>query len=123
MATTQSVTKVEIRYVPAEKIGTVFGQVLMNDRSGYLKPEEMDLVDMPGLDHTKRPANHPKNLETIYKHYQSIDGTEDERTKQLKSRSMSYGDCIVIQGKAYYVASEGFVYIDDDDKVQPVNSE
>jgi hypothetical protein len=122
MATTQNVTKVEIRYVPAEKIGVVFGQVLTGSRDGFLPPEQMELVDMPGLDHTKRAANHPKNLETIYKHYQSIDGTEDERTKQLKSRSMSYGDCIVIQGKAYYVAAEGFVTIEGDEVV-PVTTD
>lgn len=120
MATTTNVTKVEIRYVPNDKIGEVFSKALLGQRDGFLKPEEMELQDMPGLDHNKRKANHPKNLETIYKHYQVIDGTEDERTKQLKVRSMSYGDAIVINNVAYYVAADGFVTINDKDEVVEV---
>lgn len=122
MASTANITKVEIRYVPDAKIGEVFGKVMLGDPAGFLSPEDMELQDMPGLDHSKRPANHPKNLETIYKHYQSIDGDDKERPTQLKVRSMSLGDCIVIHGVAYYVASDGFVTVENGE-VTPVAAE
>jgi hypothetical protein len=122
MATTANITKVEIRYVPDAKVGEVFGKAMLGSADGFLPPEDMELQDMPGLDHSKRPANHPKNLETIYKHYQAIDGDEKERTTQLKVRSMSMGDCIVIDGKAYYVAAEGFVTVENGE-VKPVSIE
>ena len=120
MATTTNVTKCEIRYVPANLIGEVFGKAQLGIRDAYLKPEDMELIDMPGLDHSKRAANHPKNLETIFKHYQSIDGDDKERTTQLKMRSMTVGDAIVVSGTAYYVAPDGFVTIVDDEIVPVV---
>lgn len=122
VASTASITKIEVRYVPDSLIGEVFGKVMTGNPEGFLAPEEMELQDMPGLDHSKRPANHPKNLETVYKHYQAIDGDDKERTTQLKVRSMSLGDCIVIQGKAYYVASEGFVTVENGE-VAPVTAD
>jgi hypothetical protein len=119
MASTTGITKIEIRYVGDTRVGEVYGKVLTGDPSGFLPPEEMELQDMPGLEHNKRPANHPKNLETIYKHYQAIDGEDKERTTQLKVRSMSLGDCIVISGVAYYVAADGFVTVENGE-VKPV---
>lgn len=122
MSSTTNITKVEIRYVPAEKLGEMYAKAMLGLREGFLDPSTMELQDVPGFDHAKREANHPKNLETIYKHYQVIDGADDERPAQLKIRSMSYGDCIIIDGKPYYVASEGFVTIENDEVV-PVTVE
>lgn len=125
-ANTTNLTKVEIRYVPDEKLGAVYFKAQMGEREGFLSPADMRLTDVPGLDHTKRAVNHPKNLETIFKHYQDIDGTPDERCAQLKVRSMTVGDCIVdlTDNTAYYVTSKdvaesGFVVIKDD-KIVPV---
>lgn len=120
MASTANITKVEIRYVPDAKVGEVYGKAMLGLAEGFLPPEELELQDMPGLDHSKRPANHPKNLETIYKHYQAIDGDDKERTTQLKVRSMSLGDAIVIDGTAYYVAEDGFVTVENGE-VKPVS--
>lgn len=122
MATTANITKLEIRYVSDARVGEVYGKVLTGDPTGFLPPEEMDLQDMPGLDHSKRPANHPKNLETIYKHYQVIDGDTNDRTAQLKVRPMTLGDCIVVNGVAYYVAEDGFVTVENGE-VKPVTAE
>lgn len=123
MTTTTNITKIEIRYVPADKIGEVYMKAQLGLRDGYLKPEDMDLQDMPGLDHSKRPANHPKNLETIRRAYQKIDEKdENERPTMLKVRSMTVGDCIVIQNVAYYVSPSGFVTINDKDEVVPVDA-
>lgn len=111
MATTtkkQNIVKVEVRYVPAAKIGQVFMKAQMGLAEGYLAYKDMDLVDMPGFEQSRRASNHPKNLETIYKHYQSIDGANDERCTQLKVRSMTVGDALVIEGVAYYVAPTDF---------------
>lgn len=119
MASTANITKAEIRYVPDAKVGEIYGKAMLGLPEGFLPPDQLELQDMPGLDHSKRPANHPKNLETIYKHYQTIDGDDKERTTQLKVRSMSLGDCIVIQGTAYYVAEDGFVTVENGE-VKPV---
>jgi stage V sporulation protein SpoVS len=127
MATTakkSNVVKVEVRYVPATKIGEVFMKAQMGLVDGFLNPSDMDLVDMPGFEVSRRASNHPKNLETIYKHYQAIDGTPDERCTQLKVRSMTVGDCLVIEGTAYYVApNEGFVTKDGSQLVPVTASE
>lgn len=113
MATTKTnLVKVEIRYVPAAQIGAVFLKAQLGNPDAFMDPDKMELIDMPGFNATRRAASHPKNLETIYKHYQNIDGTADERTTQLKSRSMTVGDAIVVNGRAFYVAAAGFVYKD-----------
>lgn len=122
MPTTANITKIEIRYVPDNKVGEIYGKAMLGLPEGFLPPEDMELQDMPGLDHSKRPANHPKNLETVYKHYQTIDGDEKERPTQLKVRSMTIGDCVVIDKVAYYVGAEGFVTVTDG-VVTPVNTE
>jgi hypothetical protein len=120
MATTakkSSIVKVEVRYVPAARLGQVFLKAQLGQADGFLDPKDMELVDMPGFEMMRRASNHPKNLETIYKHYQTIDGTPDERCTQLKVRSMTVGDCLVIEGTAYYVATDGFVTKDGDQLV------
>lgn len=100
-----AVTRFEIRYVPANQLGKLYMKANNSDPSAFLPPNELDVIDMPGMNNTKRPITHPKNLMTIYKMYQVIDGTDDERTAQIKARSMTLGDAIVIKGKAYYVAN------------------
>ena len=122
-STNKNLTKVEIRYVPAAKIGEVFMKATLGLAEAFLPPNEMDLVDMPGMNATRRAANHPKNLETIYKHFQTISGSSDERPSQLKVRSMATGDAIVIDGTAYYVASSGFVTKAKDGTLVPVTEE
>ena len=121
--TGKSLTKVEIRYVPADKIGEVFMKANLGQADGFLPYNEMDLIDMPGMNATRRAPNHPRNLETIYKHYQTISGDSTERPTQLKVRSMAVGDAIVINGTAYYVAPEGFVTRAKDGSVNPVTEE
>lgn len=122
-ASTKNVTKVEIRYVPADKIGEVFMKASLGMAEGFLPYKEMDLIDMPGMNATKRAPNHPKNLETIYKHYQTYSGDKTERPTQLKQRSMAAGDCIVINGVAYYVAANGFVKRNADGSIEEVTAE
>lgn len=122
-STAKNLTKVEIRYVPAAKIGEVFLKATLGDESAFMPPKEMDLIDMPGMNATRRSPNHPKNLETIYKHYQAISGDNSERPAQLKVRSMATGDCIVIEGTAYYVAAQGFVTKAKDGSLVPVTEE
>lgn len=108
--TESKVIKVEVYYIPDEKLGEIWIKAHMGDVSGFLDVSELKLVDQPGFRrHTDRANHHPRNLETIYKHYQAIDGSNHERTSQLKVRSMSVGDAIVVDGETYYVASEGFV--------------
>lgn len=119
----ETMYKVEIRYVPAAKLGQVFMQAQLGQPDAFLPPAELDLVDMPGLAASRRPPSHPKNLETIYKHFQRIDDTGDERTHQLHVRSMSVGDAIVIKGRAYYVTSEGFAFKDDAGNLVPVTED
>jgi hypothetical protein len=65
---------------------------------GFLPYKEMDLIDMPGMNASRREPSHPRNLETIYKHYQTVSGDSTERPTQLKVRSMAIGDAIVIDG-------------------------
>jgi hypothetical protein len=63
---------------------------------------------------TNRPSGHPRVLESVYSSYQRIDGdVKTERVEQLKRRSMSVGDAIVIEGETYYVANLGFIKIED----------
>lgn len=119
-ATSKSLTKVEIRYVPPAKIGEVYVKALLGQPEAFLPYKEMDLIDMPGMNATRRAPNDPKNLETIYKHFQTIKGTPDERPTQLKCRSMTTGDAIVINGVAYYVANQGFVTKAKDGSLVPV---
>lgn len=120
-AAKQNTTKAEIRYVPDAKIGEVWVKAQMGQVEGFLDPAEMDLIDMPGFVAQRRSASHPRNLETIYNYYQKIDGAPEERTEQLKVRSMSTGDAIVIDGTAYYVTAKGFVTVVDG-KVIPVEA-
>lgn len=105
----QNTIKAEIRYVPEAEIGKIWAKAQMGDADGFLDPDKMDLVDAPGFVAQRRAANHPRNLETIYNYYQKIDGAPEERTEQLKVRSMTTGDAIVLDGVAYYVTAKGFV--------------
>lgn len=120
---TKNVTKVEIRYVPPAKIGEVFMKASLGMADGFMPYKEMDLIDMPGMNATKRSPSHPKNLETIYKHYQTYSGDKTERPTQLKVRSMAAGDCIVINGEAFYVATNGFVKRNTDGTITEVVAE
>lgn len=113
MASTASITKCEIRYVPDALVGEIYGKAMLGLTDGFLPVDKLELQDIPGLDHSRRAANHPRNLETLYRHYQTIDGDDKERPSQLRIRSMSLGDAIIVDGKAYYVASEGFVTVED----------
>lgn len=114
------ITKVEIRYIPANKIGECFMKASLGLPEGFLPYKEMEIIDMPGMNASRRDPAHPRNLETIYKHYQSITGSSDERTAQLKCRSMACGDCIVVNNVAYYVAPDGFVTREKDGSLTPV---
>lgn len=116
-------TKVEIRYIPAEKIGECFMKANLGLPEGFLPYKEMDLIDMPGMNASRREPNHPRNLETIYKHYQTVSGDSTERPSQLKVRSMAVGDAIVIDGVAYYVAASGFVTREKDGSIKPVEDD
>lgn len=118
----EATVKTEIRYVPDAKVGDVWAKAQMGLPEGFLDPAELDLIDMPGFVAKKRAANHPRNLETIYNYYQRIDGAPEERTEQLKVRSMTTGDAIVIDGTAYYVANKGFVTRADDGTVAAVEA-
>lgn len=118
-----TLTKVEIRYIPSKLIGPLFMKAQTGDPEAFLPVADLDLIDMPGMEASRRPITHPKNLETIYRHYQRIDDTADERCTQLKVRSMSVGDAIVVKGKAYYVVAEGFAFKDDDGKLVDVTAE
>lgn len=99
-------TKVEIRYIPSKMIGPLFMKAQIGNADAFLEFSELDLIDIPGIDATRRAVSHPKNLETIYKHYQRVDDTPDERCTQLKVRSMGVGDAIIVNGKAYYVTTK-----------------
>jgi hypothetical protein len=107
-----NLTRCEIRYVPAAKMGEVYMKANLGLPEGFLGISEMEFVDSAGMNAIHRSANHPKNLETIYRAYQRIDDTPGERAHQLDQRSMTMGDAIVIDGRAYYVASSGFVFKD-----------
>lgn len=108
--TEEKAVKVEIRYVKPEQVSVVWLNAHQNKPEGYLDPADMDLVDMPQFErNSKRDVAHPRNLETIYKHFQRIEDTNDERCAQLKIRSMSVGDCIVVDKRAYWVAPLGLV--------------
>lgn len=104
---TSKITRVEVRYVPDDKIDQVTAQAMLGLADGFLPAAQLELIDEPGFEHAKRDVDHPKNLETIYKAYQVVDGTDDERCAQLKVRSMTYGDAILFDGIAYYVAADG----------------
>jgi hypothetical protein len=120
MSTAQNITKIEVRYVPDAQVAEVTRRpcsACVRASSPWIRWRSRT---RPGFEHTKRSVNHPKNLETIYKAFQVVDGTDDERCAQLKIRSMSYGDAIVFNGVAYYVAADGFVTIDGDTLVPVV---
>jgi hypothetical protein len=116
-----TVTRIEIRYVPDEKLGDVFMHAMLGQPEGFLDPKDMTLIDSPGFKWTKRSPSHPRNLEKVYNNYQKVDGDPSERTEQLGVRSMSTGDCLVIDGTAYYVSASGFV-TKTGDKLIPVES-
>lgn len=118
-----TLTKIEIRYIPNAKVGPLFMKAQLGQPEAFLPVSELDLIDMPGMDASRRAVSHPKNLETIYKHYQRIDDTPDERCTQLKVRSMSVGDAIVVKGKAFYVVSDGFAFKDESGTLVPVTPE
>lgn len=123
MSEKSTLTKVEIRYLPSAQIGKLFMKAQVGDPAAFLPVSELDLIDMPGMEASRRAITHPKNLETIYRHYQRIDDTPDERCTQLKVRSMSVGDAIVVKGRAYYVVSDGFAFKDDEGTLVPVTPE
>lgn len=125
MATSQkmNLTKVEVLYVPAAKIGEVFMKAQLGLPEAFLDPKDMEVVDMPGINAVRRPANHPRNLETIYKHYQQIQNTSDERAAQLKVRSMTVGDALRIDNRTYYVMSSGFGFKDAEGNMVAVTEE
>jgi hypothetical protein len=123
MADKTTMTKVEIRYIPNAKVGKLFMKAQLGDATAFLDFKELELIDMPGMDASRRSVAHPKNLETIYKHYQRVDDTADERCAQLKVRSMSVGDAIVVKGKAYYVVQDGFAFKDANGELVAVTPE
>lgn len=106
MADRKSLTRFEIRYIPAAKLGPLFLKANGSDPDAFLPVEQLEVIDMPGMNNTRRAVTHPRNLLTIYQQYQAIDGTDDERTKQLGCRSMTTGDAIVVNGVAYYKVNE-----------------
>ena len=73
-AATVNLTKIQVRYVPAAKIGEFFLKATLGQADGFLDPQEMDLVDEPGINAHRRSPAHPKNLETVYKHAESLNG-------------------------------------------------
>lgn len=117
MSTKSSIVKVDVYYVPNDLLDEATPRAMLGQRKGFLPVAQLDKVDSPGFEHSKRDVSHPKNLDTIYKAYQVVDSTEDERAVQLKIRSMTYGDAIVYDGVAYYVAADGFVTVDGDEVV------
>lgn len=117
------ITKIEIRYIPAAKIGECFMKASLGQPDGFLPYKELEIIDMPGMNAMRRSPSHPRNLETIYKHYQSISGDSTERPTQLKCRSMACGDAIVVDGVAYYVAPQGFVTREKDGTLKPVEAD
>lgn len=128
MAERKSLTRFEIRYMPAAKLGSLFMKVNNSVPEAFLPVDDLDVVDMPGMNNTRRPVTHPRNLLTIYQQYQVIDGTDDERTKQLGCRSMTVGDAIVVNGTAYYKVNDehfpsGFATKDADGKLVEVTEE
>jgi hypothetical protein len=117
------IVRVEIYYVPDDKVSDAWPKCLVGDVGGFLPVEDLELIDTPGLQRvTNRPVGHPRVLESVYSSYQRLDGDpQKERVEQLKRRSMSVGDAIVIDKQAYYVASEGFITLVDG-KLVPVEA-
>lgn len=103
MTEPSSKTRIEIRYVPAERIAEVVIKLIAGDPGAYLPVEELEPVDQPVLVHRQREANHPRNLRTIFKRYQRLDG--EDRIKVLDLRPMGIGDCLMIFGVPYYVTA------------------
>lgn len=114
------IVRCEIYYVPDEKVSEVWPLCVTEDPKGFLPTGDLELIDTPGLQRvTNRPVGHPRVLESVYSSYQRVDGSENERVQQLRKRSMSVGDAIVIDGETYYVANLGFIQIVDE-KIVPV---
>lgn len=105
--------KVEVRYVPPARVLEIYGKVSLGLPDAFLPPGDLQLIDVCTLKLHMRPANHPANLDTMYRSYQSVDRTPDERTTQLDERSMTKGDAFIIDGHAYYVVDDGFVSRND----------
>ena len=120
MTTTNNITKIEVRYIPDKLIETTLPKAMLGLPEGFLPIDRLETQDTPGFEHTKRAVNHPKNLETVYRAFQVIDGTDDERCAQLRIRSMSWGDAVVVDGVGYYVAADGFVTRNADGTLTPV---
>lgn len=115
--------KIEVRYVPASRVLENYAKASLGHPDGFLSPEELELVDVCTLLTKHRAANHPSNLHTIYCRYQSVKKTEDERTTQLEIRSMTMGDALVIDGRAYYVTDVGFSVKDSEGNLVPISEE
>lgn len=122
MTSNTNITKVEVRYIPDDLVAEVTPKAMLGMREGFIVTDRLEVQDTPGFEHTKRAVNHPKNLETIYKAFQVVDGTDDERCAQLKIRSMSYGDAIVISNETYYVTADGFVTVNAEGDLVPVEA-
>lgn len=104
-----NLVKCEIRYVPGERLGEVFMKAYTGNPDGFLPPEELVSVDVPGINAVYRAPNHPRSLDTIYRIFQRINDTDDERAKQIGQRSMTVGDAVIINNRAYYVSRDGQV--------------
>lgn len=119
--TEPNLTRLEIRYVPEDRIGEVFMLASLGRREGFLATDELEVVDVPAMQWQHCPPTHPNNLDKVYSEYQRVDSTLAERVEQLGVRSMSVGDCVIVEGKQYWVASEGFVTVDENDQIVPVS--
>ena len=120
--TEPNLTRLEIRYVPEDKIGDVFMRASLGRREGFLPVDELELVDVPAMQWQHCPPTHPNNLDKIYSEYQRVESALSERVEQLGVRSMSVGDCIVVEEKQYWVSSEGFVTLDENGEIVPVTA-
>lgn len=93
VTSTSRITKIRIYYAP----DNVAERVSINS---------MRLIDVPALDHCRRPANEARNLRTIVSHYSTAE-TFNDRCYQLKERTFGVHDAIVIDDFAYYMQPDG----------------
>lgn len=117
-----NLTRMEIRYVPEDRVAEIFMKASLGREDGFLPTDELELVDVPAMQWQHCPPTHPNNLDKVYSEYQRVDSALTERVEQLGVRSMSVGDCVVIGDKQYWVASEGFVTKDDSGNIVPVTA-
>lgn len=118
--TEPTLTRMEIRYVPEDRIGEIFMKANLGRRDGFLPVDELELVDVPAMEWQHCHPGHPNNLDKTFNEYQRVSSTLEERVEQLGVRSMSVGDCIVIEDVQYWVAPDGFVVLGEGDELVPV---